>query len=149
MPVRVLTFDGWHTSLDASPVSKVIIEQNDPVKNIWMNSTEKRDALDRDTLCELTEVLRTPFAPTTGGSREPRRGHRVDRLTANAPLSLTAIKALTERQLESTPALGMTPWLWVAPSSQNAWEGMLPRLEKRTARIQGKIEQHRPRTEPR
>lgn len=44
-------------------MSRVIIEQSGPVKTIWMNRAEKRNALDRDMRCELTEALRAPAAP--------------------------------------------------------------------------------------
>ncbi len=44
-------------------MSKVIIEPNGPVRTIWMNRPEKRNALDRDMRRELTDALRAPVAP--------------------------------------------------------------------------------------
>ena len=44
-------------------MSKVIIEQSGPVRTIWMNRPEKRNALDRDMRRELTDALRAPVAP--------------------------------------------------------------------------------------
>jgi enoyl-CoA hydratase/carnithine racemase len=41
-------------------MSKVIIEASGPVRTIWMNRPEKRNALDRDMRAELTEALRAP-----------------------------------------------------------------------------------------
>jgi enoyl-CoA hydratase/carnithine racemase len=43
-------------------MSKVIVEQSGPVRTIWMNRPEKRNALDREMRAELTEVLRAPVA---------------------------------------------------------------------------------------
>jgi enoyl-CoA hydratase/carnithine racemase len=41
-------------------MSKVIIEQNGPVKSVWMNRPEKRNALDSELLQEMIDVLRAP-----------------------------------------------------------------------------------------
>ena len=44
-------------------MSKVLVEQNGPVRTIWMNRPEKRNALDRDMRRDLTDALRAPVAP--------------------------------------------------------------------------------------
>ncbi len=44
-------------------MDKVIVERNGPVKTIWMNRPEKRNALDRDMRRTLTDSLLTPVAP--------------------------------------------------------------------------------------
>jgi len=253
-------------------MSKIIIEQHGPVKTVWMNRPEKRNALDRDLRHELTDALRAPVAPDdrvvvirgkgdvfcsgidmaerrqTAGTGEPSgieqmlraielcplpvvavvqgdaiaggnelalhcdlvvasetarfgmslaqvglapnwflakklmevlgpvttremlllgdplpapRLHMlgliarcvpadqlemeaakvIDRLAANAPLSLKAMKALTVRQLEfrdRIPHDDVDDLVRAAISSDDAREGMLARLEKRTARFQGK-----------
>jgi enoyl-CoA hydratase/carnithine racemase len=65
----------------------------------------------------------------------------VQRLAANAPLSLKAMKALTVRQLEIRDAIpheDVDELVRQAIASQDAREGMLARLEKRTARFHGK-----------
>jgi enoyl-CoA hydratase/carnithine racemase len=65
----------------------------------------------------------------------------IDRLAANAPLSLKAMKMLTVRQLEfrdSIPHDDVDAAVRAAMQSQDAQEGMKARLEKRTARFQGK-----------
>lgn len=65
----------------------------------------------------------------------------INRLAANAPLSLTAMKAMTVRQLEfrdSIPHDDVDARVRAALSSEDAREGMLARLEKRVARFQGK-----------
>jgi enoyl-CoA hydratase/carnithine racemase len=41
-------------------MNKVIVEQSGPVKTIWMNRPEKRNALDLEMRQELTDALRTP-----------------------------------------------------------------------------------------
>jgi enoyl-CoA hydratase/carnithine racemase len=64
----------------------------------------------------------------------------IDRLAANAPLSLKAMKALTVRQLEfrdGIPHDDVDALVRAAISSEDAREGMLARLEKRAARFQG------------
>ncbi len=43
-------------------MSKVIIEQNGPVRTVWMNRPEKRNALDSELLQEMIDVLRAPVA---------------------------------------------------------------------------------------
>jgi enoyl-CoA hydratase/carnithine racemase len=43
-------------------MSKVIVEASGPVRTIWMNRPEKRNALDRDMRHGLTEALRAPVA---------------------------------------------------------------------------------------
>ena len=65
----------------------------------------------------------------------------IDRLAANAPLSLKAMKALTVRQLEFRDAIkhdDVDALVRAAMQSQDAQEGMKARLEKRTAKFQGK-----------
>jgi enoyl-CoA hydratase/carnithine racemase len=65
----------------------------------------------------------------------------IDRLAANAPLSLRAMKALTVRQLEFRDGIehdDVDALVQVAMKSQDAQEGMKARLEKRTARFQGR-----------
>jgi enoyl-CoA hydratase/carnithine racemase len=65
----------------------------------------------------------------------------VERLAANAPLSLKAMKALTVRQMEFRDAIpheDVDALVRAALSSEDAREGMLARLEKRAARFQGK-----------
>lgn len=65
----------------------------------------------------------------------------VDRLAANAPLSLKAMKALTVRQLEFRDGIrhdDVDALVRTAMKSQDAQEGMKARLEKRTAKFQGK-----------
>ncbi len=43
-------------------MSKIIIEQNGPVRTVWMNRPEKRNALDTELLQEMIDVLRAPVA---------------------------------------------------------------------------------------
>jgi enoyl-CoA hydratase/carnithine racemase len=65
----------------------------------------------------------------------------IDRLAANAPLSLKAMKALTVRHLEfrdSIPHADVDALVQAAMKSQDAQEGMKARLEKRTAAFQGR-----------
>lgn len=65
----------------------------------------------------------------------------IDRLAANAPLSLKAMKMLTVRQLEfrdSIPHDDVDAAVRAAMQSQDAQEGMKARLEKRTAKFAGK-----------
>ncbi len=65
----------------------------------------------------------------------------IDRLAANAPLSLRAMKAMTVRQLEfrdGIPHDDIDALVRAALSSEDAREGMLARLEKRAARFQGR-----------
>jgi enoyl-CoA hydratase/carnithine racemase len=65
----------------------------------------------------------------------------IARLAANAPLSLRAMKAMTVRQLQirdSIPHEDLDALVRAALTSEDAREGMLARLEKRTARFQGK-----------
>jgi enoyl-CoA hydratase/carnithine racemase len=65
----------------------------------------------------------------------------IDRLAANAPLSLKAMKALTVRQLEFRDGIkheDVDALVQAAMKSQDAQEGMKARLEKRTAKFQGK-----------
>jgi enoyl-CoA hydratase/carnithine racemase len=65
----------------------------------------------------------------------------IERLAANAPLSLRAMKALTVRQLEVRDGIrhdDVDELVREAIRSQDAREGMLARLEKRTARFQGR-----------
>ena len=58
-------------------MSKVLVEQNGPVRTIWMNRPEKRNALDRDMRRDLTDALRAPVARRRQGRRDPRQGRRV------------------------------------------------------------------------
>ena len=44
-------------------MSKVIIEKSGPVKTIWMNRPEKRNALDSELMREMIEALQAPVAP--------------------------------------------------------------------------------------
>jgi enoyl-CoA hydratase/carnithine racemase len=65
----------------------------------------------------------------------------IDRLAANAPLSLKAMKALTVRQLEFRDTIkhdDVDALVVAAMQSQDAQEGMKARLEKRTANFKGK-----------
>lgn len=65
----------------------------------------------------------------------------IDRLAANAPLSLKAMKALTVRQLDfrdGIPHEDIDELVRAAMKSEDAREGMLARLEKRAARFQGR-----------
>jgi enoyl-CoA hydratase/carnithine racemase len=65
----------------------------------------------------------------------------INRLAANAPLSMKAMKATTVRQLEFRDAIphdDVDALVRAALSSEDAREGMLARLEKRAARFQGK-----------
>jgi enoyl-CoA hydratase/carnithine racemase len=65
----------------------------------------------------------------------------IDRLAANAPLSLKAMKAMTVRQLEFRDSIrhdDVDALVRAALSSEDAREGMLARLEKRAARFQGR-----------
>ena len=43
-------------------MNKVIVEKDGPVRTIWMNRPEKRNALDSELLREMIEVLRAPVA---------------------------------------------------------------------------------------
>src|SRR5213082_2940594 len=43
-------------------MSKVIIEKNGPVKTVWMNRPEKRNALDSELLGEMIAALQAPVA---------------------------------------------------------------------------------------
>jgi enoyl-CoA hydratase/carnithine racemase len=64
----------------------------------------------------------------------------IDRLAANAPLSLKAMKALTVRQLEIRDAIphdDVDALVQAALKSEDAREGVLARLEKRAARFKG------------
>ncbi|MEI7710833.1 MAG: enoyl-CoA hydratase-related protein [Rhodospirillales bacterium] len=64
----------------------------------------------------------------------------VGRLAANAPLSLTAMKATTVRMLEfrdTIPHADVDALIEAALKSDDAREGMLARLEKRRARFEG------------
>ena len=65
----------------------------------------------------------------------------IERLAANAPLSLKAMKALTVRQLEfrdGIPHDDVDALVRAAVSSEDAREGLQARLEKRVARFQGR-----------
>jgi len=75
------------------------------------------------------------------GELEAEATKVIDRLAANAPLSLKAMKALTVRQLEFRDAIrhdDVDALVQAAMKSQDAQEGMKARLEKRTAKFQGK-----------
>lgn len=45
-----------------SGMDKIIIERSGPVKTVWMNRPEKRNALDSEMLREMTAALRAPVA---------------------------------------------------------------------------------------
>lgn len=65
----------------------------------------------------------------------------IDRLAANAPLSLRAMKGLTVRQLQFRDAIphdDIDALVRAAMQSQDAQEGMKARLEKRTAVFRGR-----------
>ncbi len=65
----------------------------------------------------------------------------IERLAANAPLSLKAMKAMTVRQLEirdGIPHDDVDALVRAAIQSDDAREGMSARLERRTARFQGR-----------
>ena len=64
----------------------------------------------------------------------------IDRLAANAPLSLKAMKGLTVRQMEfrdAIPHADIDALVQAAMKSQDAQEGMKARLEKRKATFRG------------
>ena len=44
-------------------MKKIVVEQNGPVRTIWMNRPEKRNALDAEMLEEMTAVMRADVAP--------------------------------------------------------------------------------------
>ena len=44
-------------------MAKVIIESNGPVRTVWMNRPEKRNALDSGLLAELIAAFQAPVAP--------------------------------------------------------------------------------------
>jgi enoyl-CoA hydratase/carnithine racemase len=72
---------------------------------------------------------------------EAEAGKVIDRLAANAPLSLKAMKALTVRQLEFRDGIkhdDIDALVRAAMQSQDAQEGIKARLEKRTAKFTGK-----------
>lgn len=72
---------------------------------------------------------------------EAEAGKVIARLAANAPLSLKAMKALTVRQLEFRDGIrhdDVDALVVAAMRSQDAQEGMKARLEKRTAKFQGR-----------
>ena len=65
----------------------------------------------------------------------------IDRLAANAPLSLRAMKGLTVRQLQFRDSIkhdDIDALVRAAMQSQDAQEGMKARLEKRTAVFKGR-----------
>ena len=218
-------------------MSKVIIEKNGPVRTVWMNRPEKKNALDAELLGNMIEALQAPVAAEdrvlvirgkgdvffavvhgdaiAGGNElalhcdlvvasqkarfgmslaqvglapnwflakklmevlgpvttremlllgdplpstklfalgliarcvpadqlEAEAAKVIDRLAANAPLSLKAMKALTVRQLEfrdTIPHEDVDAAVRAAMQSQDAQEGMKARLEKRTAKFSGK-----------
>ena len=43
-------------------MSKVIIEKNGPVKTVWMNRPEKKNALDSELLSNMIDALQAPVA---------------------------------------------------------------------------------------
>src|SRR4051812_28056100 len=45
-----------------SAMSKVIVEASGPVRTIWMNRPEKRNALDREMRSQMTDALGAPVA---------------------------------------------------------------------------------------
>jgi len=44
-------------------MSKVIVEKSGPVRTIWMNRPEKRNALDSELLGNMIKVLQAPVVP--------------------------------------------------------------------------------------
>jgi enoyl-CoA hydratase/carnithine racemase len=44
-------------------VTKVVVEKNGPVRIVWMNRPEKRNALDGEMLDQMIEALQAPVAP--------------------------------------------------------------------------------------
>jgi enoyl-CoA hydratase/carnithine racemase len=65
----------------------------------------------------------------------------IDRLAANAPLSLRAMKGLTVRQLQFRDAIphdDIDALVRAAMQSEDAQEGMKARLEKRSAVFKGR-----------
>ena len=88
--------------------------------------------------CEITSSSRTPARASFSPSRNTSS---IGRLANNAPLSLKAMKALTVRQLELRDHIkhdDIDALVVAAMQSQDAQEGMKARLEKRTAKFQGK-----------
>lgn len=72
---------------------------------------------------------------------EVEAGQVIDRLAANAPLSLKAMKALTVRQLEFRDSIkhdDIDALVLAAMRSEDAQEGMKARLEKRAAQFKGR-----------
>jgi enoyl-CoA hydratase/carnithine racemase len=51
------------TSYEGRAMTKVIIEKNGPVRTVWMNRPEKRNALDSELLGEMTAAMQAPVAP--------------------------------------------------------------------------------------
>ena len=58
-------------------MNKVIIEKNGPVKTVWMNRPEKRNALDTELLSNMIEALQAPVAAERPRAGDPRQGRRV------------------------------------------------------------------------
>ena len=52
-------------------MNKVIIDKKGPVKTVWMNRPEKRNALDSELLAEMIEALRAPVAADEGDRSRP------------------------------------------------------------------------------
>ena len=44
-------------------MSKVIIEKNGPVRTVWMNRPDKKNALDSELLANMIDALKAPVAP--------------------------------------------------------------------------------------
>ncbi len=44
-------------------MGKVIVEKNGPVKTVWMNRPEKKNALDSELLANMIDALQVPAAP--------------------------------------------------------------------------------------
>ncbi len=44
-------------------MGKVIVEKNGPVRTVWMNRPEKRNALDSELLGNMIDALKAPVAP--------------------------------------------------------------------------------------
>ncbi len=44
-------------------MSKVVVEKNGPVKTVWLNRPEKRNALDSEMLQALIDAMQAPVAP--------------------------------------------------------------------------------------
>jgi enoyl-CoA hydratase/carnithine racemase len=106
----------------------------------WFLAKKLMEVLGPVTTREML-LLGDPLPSTKLHALEGEASKVIDRLAANAPLSLKAMKALTVRQLEFRDAIkhdDVDALVRAAMQSQDAQEGMKARLEKRTAKFQGK-----------